>query len=74
MCRRREIDRVSAGPRLQRAIAAGAQNVAKQLHVHLVVLDDENVLTCHRYTDLTGSVKTNVLPVPTSLSTQILPP
>src|SRR5262249_4597176 len=49
------------------------EHVAKELHVLLVVLDHEHTPASHRY-DLAGSVNTNVLPSPSSLSTQIRPP
>ena len=42
-----ELDRVLARGRLERAVARGLQHVAEELHVLLVVLDDEDPLTGH---------------------------
>ena len=63
-----------AGRRLERAVPGRLQDVAEQLHARLVVLDDEDLLAGHGYAGLAGSVNTNVLPLPSSLSTQIRPP
>ena len=70
----RQLDRLRAGRRLERAVPRRPEDVAEQLHVLLVVLDDEDLLAGHGYADLAGSVNTNVLPWPSSLSTQIRPP
>ena len=40
----------------------------------VVVLDHEDLLACHGYAGRAGRVNTNVLPLPSSLSTQIRPP
>ena len=42
-----ELDRILARCRLERAVSLGLQHVADELHVLLVVLDDEDPLTGH---------------------------
>src|SRR4029077_598633 len=69
-----ERDRVDSRGRLQCLVAGRVQDVAEELHVPLVVLDHEDPLAGHRQTDPAGSVNTKVLPLPSSLSTQMRPP
>src|SRR5262249_4988046 len=69
----RELDRVLAGRRLERGVPGCLQHVAEELHVHVVVLDDQNRRTGHAHASA-GSVKENRLPLPSALSTQIRPP
>src|SRR6185312_1252661 len=57
---RGQLDSLSAGGRLERAVAGREQDVPKQLHVLLVVLHHEDLRDWHRYAPLAGSVKTNV--------------
>ena len=45
--RPRELDRILARGRLERAVPLGLQHVADELHVRLVVLDDKDPLTRH---------------------------
>src|SRR5216683_2935085 len=56
---------------LDRPVPVELQDVALQLPVLLVVLDDEDQLARHQRR---GNVKVNVDPVPSLLSTQIRPP
>src|SRR6266550_2387245 len=70
---RRQFDRLLPARRLERLVSLRLEDVAKELHVLLVVLDDEDALAAHE-ADPTGIVKVNVLPLPGSDSTQILPP
>ena len=44
MMRARQLDRLDAVGRLERCIAMGLQQVVEELHVELVVLDDQNRL------------------------------
>src|SRR5438067_4121490 len=70
-----KLERVLAGGRLEGAVTGGLQHVPEQLHVHVVVLDDEDELSCHQVASArAGSVKVNVLPSPRVLSIQIRPP
>ena len=56
------VDRLAAGRRLERSVPRRDQDVAEQLHVLLVVLDDEDPLARHDVVDLAGSAKVKVLP------------
>src|SRR5438105_13522961 len=69
-----ELDGLPAGRRLQQREPARLEDVPEELHVLLVVLDHEDPPAGHPYSRPAGSVNTNVLPWPTSLSTQIRPP
>src|SRR6266478_9573434 len=64
-------DPLLRGVGLDRPVAVELEDVALQLPVLLVVLDDQDQLAGHH---ATGNVKVKVDPRPTSLSTQILPP
>ena len=70
----RQLDCVLTRGRLESAVAACLEDVSEQLHVLLVVLDDEDELVGQRSAHPPGSVNTKVLPLPSSLSTQIRPP
>src|SRR5207237_998568 len=70
----RQLHRPLAGRRLEQAEAGCLEDVAEELHVLLVVLDDEDLRACHVEPAFDGSVKTKALPSPSSLSTQIRPP
>src|SRR3989454_4212812 len=70
----RQLHRLLAGRRLEQAVAGCLEDIAEELHVLLVVLDDEDLRACHVEVASDGSVKTKALPSPGSLSTQILPP
>src|SRR5438046_1833831 len=70
----RQLDRPFTTCRLEDVVTRRLEDVAKELHVLLVVLDDEDPSERHGYAGLAGSVNTNVLLLPISLSTQILPP
>src|SRR5439155_25393833 len=63
----------AAGRGLQRVVSRCMEDVPEELHVLLVVLDHEDARTRHE-AGLAGSVNTNVLPFPSSLSTQMRPP
>src|SRR5438034_1883019 len=69
----RELDRPLPGCCLERPVARRLQDVAEELHVLVVVLDDEDLRARHDATPA-GSENVNVLPWPGSLSTQMRPP
>src|SRR5262245_50968883 len=69
-----ELDGARAGRGFEREVARGVEDVPEELHVLLVVLDDEDSSSTHGDEAEAGSVNTNVLPSPSSLSTQIRPP
>jgi len=64
-------DPLLRGLRLHGPVTLDLEDVAQQLPALLVVLDDQDQLSAH---GLTGRVKVNVDPLPTSLFTQIVPP
>src|SRR5262245_9007060 len=66
-------DALDSAGRLERAEAGELEHVARQPPVVLVVVDDEDDLPGHHASCRTGRVKRNVLPRPTSLSTQRRP-
>src|SRR4029450_1148275 len=68
-----ELDRLPPGRPLERLVSAHPKHVPEELHVLLVVLGDEDALGRHQL-DPAGSANVNMLPLPSSLSTQILPP
>src|SRR5436190_20319095 len=70
----RQVDGLRTRRRFEQPVARRLEDVADELHVLLVVLDDEDLRGGHGYIDLVGSVKTKVLPSPGSLSTQMRPP
>src|SRR5204863_529293 len=76
----RDGDAVLGARRLERAHAGVLQQVAGELHVLLVVLDDQDEIPIAHALTLSGAgvrsgkVKVNVLPRPIALSTQIRPP
>src|ERR671936_312515 len=67
-------DALDSAGRLEGAEAGELEHVARQLPVVRVVVDDEDDLPGHHASCRTGRVKRNVLPRPTSLSTQSRPP
>ena len=69
----RERQCLLAAGRLERPVSLRLEDVAEQLHVLLVVLDDEDELTAHQG-DPTGIVNANVLPLPGSLFNHMSPP
>src|SRR5215203_598702 len=66
-------DGLLAGRRLDWCVSLRLENVAEQLHVLLVVLDDEDPFGGHQR-DFRGIVNAKVLPAPAWLSTQMRPP
>ncbi len=68
------VDGLAPRRRLERSISRCDQDVAEQLHVLLVVLDDEDPLAGHDVVSFAGNAKVKVLPRPSSLSSQIRPP
>ena len=58
----RQLDRLCGGRRLERAVVLGPEQVTEQLHVLLVVLDDEDARTRHDEPTREGSVTTTCSP------------
>src|SRR6266542_2726447 len=68
-----EVDRLLAGRCLERLVTIHLKHVSEELQALLVVLGDENAPAGHQL-DSRGSANVNVLPLPSSLSTQMRPP